>query len=104
MTALGVKDGVQPRGLLDILCAATRVSVPGQPSTVIITSCMDGIHGKRSCHYRLAALDFRSKDFPDLTSKQAWVAAMRAELGPGFDVILESVGAPNEHFHLEFDP
>lgn len=104
MTQLAVKDGVQPRGLLDILCAATEVNVPGQPAIVTITSCFDGKHSRNSCHYRLAALDFRSKDFPNLPTKQAWVVAMRAELGPGFDVILEAVGSPNEHFHVEFDP
>ena len=104
MTALSVKDGVQPRGLLDILCALSVVSVPGQPDPLTITSCFDGIHSKNSCHYRLAAVDVRSKDFPDLATKQAWVQAIRLELGTGFDVILESVGAPNEHFHLEFDP
>ena len=104
MTMLAVKDGVQPRGLLDILCAVTRVKVPGQPPIITVTSCFDGKHGRHSRHYNLAALDFRSKDFPDLATKNEWLAAMRTELGPDFDVILEAVGTPNEHFHVEADP
>jgi hypothetical protein len=104
VSQLAVKDGVQPRGLLDILCAATAVRVPGQPETVTITSCFDAKHGRHSRHYMLSALDFRSKDFPSLAVKEAWRDAMRVELGTGFDVILESVGTPNEHFHIEYDP
>lgn len=103
MTRLAYKDGVQPQGLVRIFCAASTVAVPGQPATLTITSCIDGVHAKRSRHYELAALDFRSKDFPDLATKQAWVAAMKAALGPDFDVILEHVGKLNEHFHLEHD-
>ena len=99
-----VKDGVQPRGLADILCAATRVHVPGQPDVVTITSIIDGAHGKWSRHYYLAAVDYRSKDFPDLATKEKWRDAMQAELGPQYDEILEHVGKPNEHFHVEFDP
>ena len=104
MTQLAVKDGVQPCGLLNIICAATTVHVPGQPEIVTVTSCFDGIHGKKSCHYRFAALDFRSKDFASLAIKQAWRTAMQNELGADYDVILEALATPNEHFHVEYDP
>lgn len=30
--------------------------------------------------------------------------ALRARLGPGYDVLLEDAGTPNEHIHIECDP
>ena len=69
-----------------------------------VTSGMDSTHGLKSMHYKLAALDFRTKDFPSLAAKHLFRDKLAAELGPDYQVILESLGTDNEHCHAEHDP
>ena len=49
-------------------------------------------------------LDFRTKDFPSLAAKHLFRDKLAAELGPDYQVILESLGTDNEHCHAEHDP
>lgn len=67
-----------------------------------ITSGCDSKHGERTLHGQGGALDFRTKDYDD--DKEALRDEIKAALGDEFDVVLEDLGGPNEHMHIEFDP
>jgi hypothetical protein len=68
----------------------------------IVTSCNDSQHMAGSKHYSGAAFDFRTRH----TGRSKAISdVIRKELGSlGFDVILEDLGGPNEHLHVEYDP
>ena len=68
-----------------------------------ITSANDSKHMKGSLHYKGAAIDFRTKDFPE-DKKTLLVSEVQGALGPEFDVLLEYPGEDNEHLHVEYDP
>jgi len=104
MATLRVKAGVQPH-LIHLLAGVSRVVADlDEPSEVWVTSGIAGQHSPTSLHYALRAVDLRTKNFPTLASKQAFVALLRQELGPQYDVVWEQPGAPQEHIHVEFDP
>ena len=95
---------VQPR-VLHILAGISNVAHNlSIPDEVVITSGCDSTHSRRSLHYALRAIDVRSKNFPNAISKQAFIKALKEELGPEYDVIIESEGRDSEHFHIEWDP
>ncbi len=67
------------------------------------TSIMDGKHGKGSRHTFGDAVDFRTHHIA--RNKLApLMEKLREYLGGDFDVVLEHVGEPNEHLHVEYDP
>lgn len=102
MALLKVKDGVQPR-MINILAALANVVATVQnPPEVYITAGIDGVHSPNSLHYALQAIDIRTKNFPTQSSKGEFVKALQAELGPDYTLILESVGSPNEHLHVQY--
>jgi len=104
MARLGIKFGVQPP-ILRIFSAIANVAQGLEsPSEVVITSGMDGRHMTNSYHYCLRALDVRTKTFPSLAAKKKFVALLKEELGGDYDVLLEGLGRPHEHVHVEFDP
>lgn len=85
----------------------------------IITSCNDSKHGdgtlQSSLHYLGRAFDVRTKNVKvyvnsvfnaQLTEsrKQDILKLCQDNLGPEFDVLLESKGTENEHLHVEWDP
>lgn len=39
-----------------------------------------------------------------MNAKAGFMAALKQELGPGYDVVYEHAGTENEHWHVEFDP
>ena len=61
-----------------------------------ITSVVDGTHSKHSRHYVGLAFDMRIWYITNLDDFVVW---LRAHLGDGYDVVLEST-----HIHVEFDP
>lgn len=65
---------------------------------LVITSGIDGKHLQTSLHYDGLALDFRDRDFPE-TIKIKVVRELKEQLGPDYDVILES-----DHVHVEYQP
>ena len=71
--------------------------------TAVLTSGLDGEHREDSLHYAGLATDWRTKNLP-VSLKSGMIAEVRAILGRDFDVLLEYVGLPNEHMHIEFDP
>lgn len=75
----------------------------GLTEDIVITSGNDSTHMKGSKHYSDEALDVRTKT---LTAEQKHLLkdAVKARLGAGYDVVLESEGGSNEHLHVEYDP
>jgi threonine dehydrogenase-like Zn-dependent dehydrogenase len=70
----------------------------------VVTSANDSRHSDKSLHYVGCALDFRTK-FAELNGREhELAAAVKADLGPDFDVVIEAVGTDNEHLHVEYDP
>jgi hypothetical protein len=67
---------------------------------MMITACIDGVHGVTSKHYpkTCGALDLRTSHLQQ-THVQAIIGAMERELGKDFDVIYET-----DHIHAEYDP
>jgi hypothetical protein len=70
----------------------------------VITSVNDGKHIDASWHYKGRAFDVRTKQAALDGKERELCDEIQAALGPDFDVVLEAVGTPNEHIHVEFDP
>jgi hypothetical protein len=105
MAVLKIKLGVQPP-IVRILCGVANVAATVTcVSDVVITSANDGTHKDGSLHYKSAALDVRTKNFPDEPTKQSFLTALRQELGEAdFDFVYEDPGGVNQHVHIEYDP
>lgn len=90
--------------IIALLAVIPKVWQQVVPETVpTITSANDSTHGANSYHYSDYALDLRSKNISD-AQKDAVLAALKSELGgKNYDVILESRGTDNEHFHIEYN-
>lgn len=104
MAELRIKTGVQPIAAWILAALARVASKLTEPKELVVTSVWDGVHSTNSLHYALRAVDVRTKNFPTLESKKALIELIKAELGPGYELVLESVGKINEHLHIEFDP
>ncbi len=100
-----IKAGVRLKDLQpQLVLAAMVVSAIYDSLRVecVITSANDSTHGTNSLHYKGCALDFRTKNYAG--DKAALRDEIKEALGQDFDVVLEDLGAANEHLHLEFDP
>ena len=98
-----IKSGVSVSKQVVIACAVVNAAIGlDLPHDMVITSGRDGVHREGSLHYRDRALDFRTKHLT-IEEKRALVRATQKRLGADYDVILESLGAPNEHLHIEID-
>lgn len=89
--------------LLHMLAVLERLSREffGLPlEGLVITSGSDGTHADGSKHYTGEALDVRSKTM-NATIRGGLIATLKAQLGPQFTVLLEDVGTPNEHIHVQ---
>ena len=71
---------------------------------MVITSLKDGTHSLQSWHYSGWAADIRSKNIGSTESKNIMLETLRSALGPQWEVIFESLGKPQEHFHIEPSP
>ena len=69
-----------------------------------VSHIIDGIHTRASIHYIGGAPDVIFKSPATTDRKLAYVAALKASVGPDFDIILEDLNLPNEHIHGEYQP
>lgn len=102
-----LKPGVKLRDLSPQMALANAVvkSVCDQFSVpCVITSANDATHSVKSLHYSGRALDYRTKYFQLNGHELAFRNAVKEALGDEFDVVLEAIGTPNEHLHVEWDP
>lgn len=70
---------------------------------LVVTSGNDGTHMPTSLHYQGKAFDCRTHVFEEGQAARA-VEILKAALGAEFDVILEHLGEPQEHCHVENQP
>ena len=106
--AIILKDGVRfspLRGeIYSIFQTLEEVFAECAPSAqVVITSANDSVHSVKSLHYTGFAIDVRSKNLSPV-EKHAVLAKLKSLLDKNYDIILESEGKTNEHFHIEYDP
>jgi len=76
-------------------------------TAMVITSVNDSgrVHRFASLHAVGAAADIRTKSLPlDRAGKIHFVQQITYDLGENYDCILEGVGTPNEHLHIEYQP
>lgn len=102
-----VKDGVVFKELkpqIYILFPLLDSVFDAYNRSCVITSAADGRHMKGSKHYQGLALDLRSQHLINEKMKLDLLEKIRGGLGEKYDVILEHLGNPNEHYHLEYDP
>lgn len=108
---LMLKPGVRLKGVQPPIAIAINVVHSlwvrefGDPIPCVVTSLTDGKHKDNSLHYIGLAVDFRTKNIARGNAcLEDFAAEIRNALGGDFDVILEGVGTPNEHLHVEYDP
>ena len=98
-----LKPGVRLTDLQpQVVLAAFIVDEIYADAECVITSANDSKHSDASLHYKGCALDFRTHNYSN--DKGELRDRIKAALGQDFDVVLEAVGTPNEHLHLEWDP
>ena len=73
-------------------------------ATMTVSHALDGVHARASIHYAGGAEDLVFSSTLDLEVKQQIFAEWKSSVGQDFDVLFESVGTPNEHFHCEWQP
>ena len=70
---------------------------------VVVTSFVDGKHGKVSEHNVGHGVDLRSRHIWGSSQKHEVLDKMREVLEPlGYDVLLEYEGEEDEHYHVEY--
>lgn len=69
----------------------------------VVTSGWDYTHSQNSFHHYGMAVDIRSNEIPSMEMKREVLRRMATSLGPEYDVLLESPGKSNEHFHIEWE-
>lgn len=74
------------------------------PVTMIVSHGVDGVHTRASCHYNGCALDIVFTGVIPMGAKQQIFDEFKAGVGQDFDVLFESPGMPNAHFHIEWQP
>lgn len=89
-------NGVQAPMVLGALVVASVFAARG--FDCVITAATDGQHKPGSLHYCGLALDFRTRHVGGNPVLAELVDAIKAALGPEFDVVLEAT-----HLHVEYD-
>lgn len=100
---LGCKlDGIQPELLLGIIIMHGVFEKHG--FDLMVTEATGSKHMVGSLHYKGLAADIRTHDIPTDAMKYQILNDCVHALGSDFDLILENIGKPIEHLHLEWDP
>ena len=106
---LKLKVGVNPAKVVPEMLLGNQIVCSvfqDRHQDCIITSMHDGKHGPNSLHSRdglCRAIDYRTKHLSDM-EKTFIINALKDALGEQYDVVLENLGQPNEHVHVEWDP
>ena len=95
--------GIRPELSLALVICDQTYENNGVYETVI-TSLKDGTHKPGSWHYSGWAADIRSKNVGSTETKNIMLESLRSALGSQWEVILEHLGKPQEHFHIEPSP
>jgi len=87
-------------------CALATQAELGYPDVLMVTSVNDGRHVTGSRHYSDEALDWRTKGpaantMGSTARKQRFRRRLTALLGDRFTVMLEGLGKPHEHIHVQ---
>ena len=69
-----------------------------------LTSGSEGKHGYASLHKSGNAIDIGTRGMQSWTSPEAVSKRLSESSGDEVDVVLEAVGTPNEHIHMEWQP
>lgn len=102
MSLLKVLATVRPKALVIAAAVINTAHAMGLTKDMVITSGNDGRHMPGSKHGTGDALDIRTKH---LTRQERlnFIEFLGDRLGPDYDVVLEHLGRPNEHLHVERD-
>lgn len=103
MALIKLASTVKTPKVVVIACAVVNAANALDLPDMLITSGNDSTHMVGSKHYTDEALDFRIHHLT-AEQQQALKAVVKARLGADYDVILESLGTPNSHLHVEYDP
>lgn len=99
---IGVKRGVRLIGMspqvLLALVVAEQVLRSHDAGDAVVTSVIDGVHGRGSLHYVGHAVDLRTRTIPAAV-RDLVVEQIRLRLGDEYDVIAEA-----DHLHIEWQP
>lgn len=96
---LRFKHSVQcPKSAIIIAAAHNARLILGLQGPTYVTSMNDSMHMRGSKHYTDEAVDLRTRDLSEVDITH-WASAIRARLGRGYQVVIES-----DHLHIEFDP
>jgi len=87
-------------------CALATQAELGYPDVLMVTSANDSRHVTGSRHYSDEALDWRTKGpsantMGSTARKQRFRRRLTALLGDRFTVMLEGLGKPHEHIHVQ---
>ena len=108
---LAYKSGVRVRtrtlalAHIENSALATQTEL-GYPRVLVVTSINDSLHVEGSKHYTDDAIDWRTKGpaantMGSIARKQRFRRRLTALLGDRFTVILEGLGNPYEHIHVQ---
>jgi len=95
--------GIRPELIL-ALTVCDQVYENNGVYEMTITSLRDGTHKPSSWHYYGWAADIRSKTVGSKEAKNIMLENLRSALGSQWEVFLEYLGEPIEHFHIEPSP
>ncbi len=101
-----LKPGVRLRGIrAEMVMGHTIVAsvFDDHGQDCVVTSANDSKHGRNSLHFSGSALDYRTHHLEEPV-RTVIVRQLKDVLGVDFDVLLEGVGTPNEHIHVEYQP
>ncbi|MFQ5535750.1 MAG: hypothetical protein ACE5EM_13175 [Sphingomonadales bacterium] len=99
---LKIKPGVRIAGVRAELALAAAVAdsvFAAHGLDCVITSAVEGRHGRGSFHFNGLAMDLRRRDANEANNTEAIDSDLKDALGQDFDVVLE-----RNHWHIEFQP
>lgn len=73
-------------------------------AVMILSHGIDGVHARASIHYMGGAEDLVFAQTLEPHIKQQIYEEWKQGVGQDFDILFESIGTPNEHFHCEWQP